>query len=71
MAPPPPPTSCCTRLTNIVETLAEDYEAVTTAIPGEDVRVMVTTGILLAGIAVYVELTPTGAVELFWLDIER
>ena len=58
-------------LTNIVETLADDYEAVTTAIPGTDTRVMVTTGMLFTAIAVYVDLTPTGAVELTWLDIER
>ena len=30
-------------LTNIVETLADDYEAVTTPIPGEHARVMVTS----------------------------
>jgi len=58
-------------LTSIVETLAEDYEAVTTPIPGEDARILVTAGILLTGIAVYVDLTATGAVELYWLDIDR
>jgi hypothetical protein len=31
----------------------------------------VTAGILLTGIAVYVDLTATGAVELYWLDIDR
>ena len=58
-------------LTNIVETLAADYEAVTTALPGQHGRVMVTTGMLLKGIAVYVDLTPSGAVELYWLDVDR
>lgn len=58
-------------LTNIVETLADDYEAVTTAIPAQHGRVMVTTGMLVKGIAVYVELRPHGAVELYWLDIDR
>ena len=32
---------------------------------------LVTTGILMTAIAVYVDLTPTGAIELYWLEIER
>ena len=58
-------------LTSIIETIANDYEAVITAIPGETARVLVTTGILMTAIAVYVNLTPTGAIELYWLEIER
>ncbi|MFN0027218.1 MAG: hypothetical protein ACKV2O_08565 [Acidimicrobiales bacterium] len=58
-------------LTSIVETLAEDYEGVTTPIPGRQTRVLITSGMLIRSIAIYVELTPTGAVELFWLDIDR
>lgn len=57
-------------LTSIVETLAEDYEAVTTPIPGEQARVLVTTGLLVTAVAVFVDLTPTGAIELYWVDIE-
>lgn len=57
-------------LTSIVETLAVDYESVTTPIPGQQARVLITGGMLVRHIAVYVELSMTGAVELFWLDIE-
>ncbi len=56
-------------LTNIVETLAADYEAVTIPLPGESARLMVVTGVLVAEIAVYVDLITTGAIELYWLDI--
>lgn len=58
-------------LTSILETLAEDYEGVTTPIPGRQTRMLITRGMLIRSIAIYVELTPTGAVELSWLDIDR
>lgn len=56
-------------LTNIVETLAVDYEAVTIPLPGETSRLMVVSGVLVSEIAVYVDLTASGAVELYWLDL--
>lgn len=59
------------KLTNIVETLAADYEAVTTALLAQHGGVVVTAGMFREGAAVYADLTPSGAVELYWLDTDR
>jgi hypothetical protein len=41
-------------------------------VPGvPDVRVLITSGILVAAIAVYAVLASDGAVELIYLDLDR
>lgn len=57
-------------LTNIVELLAQDYDATTLSVPGIEDKVMITTGMTVAHIAVYVGLSGSGTVEVYWLDLD-
>ena len=56
----------------IIDRLAQDYEGTTLDVPGvPDVRVLITSGILVAAIAVYAVLASDGAVEVIYLDLDR
>jgi hypothetical protein len=54
----------------IIDRLAANYEAVTAAMPGApEIRVHLTTGVLVAELAIYATLAVDGAVEIIYLDI--
>ena len=56
----------------IIDTLATDFDSVTTVVPGvAGVRVMVTVGMLVDFIAVYAAVSADGGIELLYLDLER
>ena len=50
--------------------LAEDFERNTAATDDADVRVRVSAGILVSGIAVYAALDDNGSIACFWLSVE-
>ncbi len=55
----------------IIERLATDYERATTAVPGAaGVRMLITAGILVPYIVVYVTVAVDGAVELVELEAD-
>ena len=55
----------------IIERLATDYERATTAVPGgPDVRMLITAGVLVPYIVVYLIVAPDGAVELVELEVD-
>ncbi len=56
----------------IIDQLAEDYEGTTVAIPDlPEVRVLITSGILVGAVAVYATLAPDDSVEVIFLDLDR
>jgi hypothetical protein len=57
-------------LPRIRDRLSEDFEGNTAAADQPDVRVYVSSGILVAGIAIYAALDNDGNVEAFWLSVE-
>jgi hypothetical protein len=56
----------------IIDGLAQDYEAVTTALTAlSEVRVLITAGLLIPYIAVYAVIAPDHAIELIYLEIDN
>jgi len=56
---------------SVIERLASMFEEVTMpALPGSDVRVLITAGVFGRILAFYVALAPDGWVEIFYLDID-
>ena len=53
----------------IIDALAENYEASTMPVPGIEDRVLVTGGLTVEYVAVYVGLEGR-TVQLYWVDIE-
>jgi len=55
----------------IIDALAEDFDGATLAVGEvEGVRVLITAGVLVPMMAVYVALTDDGAAELIYLDLD-
>lgn len=57
-------------LTAIIDTLADDYEETTMAAPDTHVRVMVTAGMTVPFVAIYVDLRPDDTIEIISLDLD-
>ncbi len=57
-------------LPRVRDRLSQDFEGNTAAADQPDVRVYVSSGILVEAIAVYAALDDDGNVEAFWLSIE-
>ena len=56
----------------IIDGLAQDCEAVTTALAElSEVRVLITAGLLIPYIAVYAVVAVDGAVEIIYLEIDN
>lgn len=56
----------------IIDALAEDYLGVTLPVADvDDVRMLITSGIMVAFIVVYVVVAADGGIELVSLDLER
>ncbi len=58
-------------LAAIIDLLAEDYEGTTMPVPGTTVRVMVTAGMTVPFVAIYVSLTAEGTVEIISVDFDH
>ena len=58
-------------LTAILDTLAEDYEGTTIPAPDTHIRIMITTGMTVPFVAVYVELRPDETIEIISVDLDR
>ena len=58
-------------LTAIIDTLADDYEGTTIPAPDTNTRIMITAGMTVPFVAVYVDLRPNDTIEVISLDIER
>ncbi len=55
----------------IIDQLAEDYEGATLAVPDvPELRVLITSGVLAAAVAVYTVLAPDDSVEVIYLDLD-
>lgn len=57
-------------LTAMIDTLADDYEGSTLPVPDTDVRVLVTAGMTVSYVAIYVRLRVDGTVEVLSLDLD-
>lgn len=55
-------------LTAIIDTLADDYEGTTMPAPDTHIRIMVTAGMTVPFVAVYVDLRPDDTVEILSVD---
>jgi hypothetical protein len=58
-------------LTAIIDTLADDYEGTTIPAPDTNIRIMITAGMTVPFVAVYVDLRPEDTIEIISLDLER
>lgn len=58
-------------LTAIIDTLADDYDGSTMPVPATDTRVLVTAGMTVSYVAVYVLLRADGIVEVLALDLDE
>ncbi len=56
---------------SVIERLASMFEEVTMhAVPGSDVRVLITAGVFGRNLAFYVASAPDGWIEILYLDID-
>ena len=56
----------------IIDRLADLYESSTTPLfEGSEIRVLITAGLLVNFMAVYVVLAPDGAVEMIYIEIDN
>ena len=58
-------------LTALIDTLADEYESRTLAVPGTDVRVLVTAGMTVSFVAIYVREREDGTIEIISLDLDQ
>ncbi len=58
-------------VTAIIDTLADDYEGSTLPVPGTDIRVLVTAGMMVSYVAIYVRLRVDDTVEVLSLDLDE
>ncbi len=58
-------------LTAIIDTLAEDYEGTTIPAPDTHTRIMITAGMTVPFVAVYVDLRRDDTVEVLSVDFDR
>ena len=58
-------------LTAIIDTLADEYEGSTMPAPGTDTRVLVTAGMTVSFVAIYVRLRSDDTVEVLSLDLDK
>lgn len=57
-------------LTAIIDTLAEDFEGTTMPAPDTRTRIMVTAGMTVPFVAVYVDLRPDDTIEVLSVDFD-
>ncbi len=58
-------------LTAIIDTLADEYAERTLPVEDTDVRVLVSSGLVVAFIAIYVREVDVDTIEILWVDFER
>ncbi len=58
-------------LTAVIDTLAEEYESRTMAVPDTDVRVLVTAGMTVSFVAIYVRERDDRTIEVISLDLDE
>jgi len=58
-------------LTAIIDTLAADYEGMTLPAPDTDYRILVTSGMTVSFVAIYVNMSEDGTVEIISIDLDR
>ncbi len=56
-------------LTAIIDTLADDYEGTTIPAPATNIRIMITAGMTVPFVAVYVDLRSDGTIEIISLNL--
>lgn len=58
-------------LTAIIDTLADDFDGCTMPVPDTDTRVLVTAGMTVSYVAIYVRLRSDDTVEVISLDLDE
>ncbi|MCP3853174.1 MAG: hypothetical protein GY698_00375 [Actinomycetia bacterium] len=58
-------------LTAIIDTLADDYGGSTLSVPGTETRALVTAGMTVSYVAIYVRLRADDTVEVLSLDLDE
>jgi len=58
-------------LTAIIDTLADDYEGSTLPVPSTDTHLLVTAGMTVSYVAIYVRLRTEDTVEVLSLDLDE
>ena len=58
-------------LTAIIDTLADDYMGSTIPVRDTDTRLLVTAGMMVSYVAIYVRLRPDDTVEVLSLDLDE